>query len=106
HNSVCKSSLSYKYMRFILKRLIYQLLLTALFCTGFPLTNLRAQTLPPTRFDDRILINMAENRTPEKTGFFMFMSNTYRYGDIGIPAGLLIGGIAANNREMRQNSLY
>jgi len=58
------------------------------------------------KWDDEILINLSHERTPEKTGFFMFMSNTYRYGDIGVPAGLLVGGIISNNQEMRQNALY
>jgi len=58
------------------------------------------------QFDDRVLINLADNRTPEKTGFFMFLSNTNRYGDIGVPAGLLIGGIIGHDQQMRENSLY
>jgi membrane-associated phospholipid phosphatase len=58
------------------------------------------------QMDDRIMIDLADHRTPEKTGFFMFMSNTYKYGDIGVPAALLVGGIAGNNQQMRQNALY
>ncbi|MES2808107.1 MAG: phosphatase PAP2 family protein [Bacteroidota bacterium] len=57
-------------------------------------------------FDDRIMIDLAEHRTPQKTGFMMFMSDTYRYGDIGIPAGLLIAGVATNDRNMRENAGY
>ncbi len=49
---------------------------------------------------------MANNRTPEKTAFLRWMTNTQLYGDIGVPAGLLIGGIASGNKEMRQNALY
>lgn len=58
------------------------------------------------QWDDRIMINLSKHRTEEKTGFLLFMSNTYRYGDVGIPAGLLIGGILSNDRQMRENALY
>jgi len=58
------------------------------------------------QWDDRIMIDLAQHRTPEKTGFLLFMSNTYKYGDIGVPAALLAGGIVGNNQQMRQNALY
>lgn len=58
------------------------------------------------QLDDRIMINLADNRTPEQTGIFLFLSNTYRYGDIGIPAGLLAGGIISNDKQMRDNALF
>ncbi len=58
------------------------------------------------QFDDRTLINMANNRTPEQTDVFLFLSNTARYGEIGVPAVLLVGGIIDNNEAMRQNSLF
>ena len=58
------------------------------------------------QFDDRVMINLANNRTPEETGVMLFLSKTYRYGDIGVPAGLLLGGIITNDSQMRQNSLY
>jgi membrane-associated phospholipid phosphatase len=58
------------------------------------------------QWDDRIMINLAEHRTQEKTGVLLFLSNTYRYGDVGIPAGLLIGGVIGNDRQMRENALY
>lgn len=58
------------------------------------------------QWDDRVMINLAERRTPEKTGILLFLSNTYRYGDVGIPAGLLIGGVIGNDRQMRENALY
>ena len=57
-------------------------------------------------FDDRVMINLANCRTPEQTGLMMFLSNTYRYGDVGVPAALLVGGIVTNDRTMRENSLY
>ena len=58
------------------------------------------------KFDDRVMIDLQDNRTAEQTGFFLFMSNTYKYGDIGVPAALLVGGIVDHNEAMRQNSLY
>ena len=66
----------------------------------------KAQLAKIQEFDDRVMINLSNCRTPEKTGFFMFMSNTYRYGNIGVPAALLAGGIIGNDKEMRQNALY
>ena len=56
--------------------------------------------------DDRIMIDLQNQRTPEQTGIFMFLSKTHLYGDIGVPAGLLAGGIIGNDKQMRQNSLY
>ncbi|MBS7563733.1 phosphatase PAP2 family protein [Mucilaginibacter sp. Bleaf8] len=64
------------------------------------------EVVPPTPWDDRVLLNIAKGRTPEKTKFLRFMTNTQLYGDIGVPAGLLIGGIASNNQQMRQNALF
>jgi membrane-associated phospholipid phosphatase len=58
------------------------------------------------QLDERVLLELAERRTPAQTGFFMFLSRYYRVGDIGVPAGLLVGGIISNNKEMRQNALY
>ena len=58
------------------------------------------------KLDDKIMIDLQQQRTPEQTGVFLFLSRTHLYGDIGIPAGLLAGGIISNNKEMRQNSLY
>ena len=58
------------------------------------------------QFDDNVLISLAKTRTPPQTEIAMFLSKNYRIIDAGIPAGLLIGGWASNNKEMRQNSLY
>lgn len=57
-------------------------------------------------FDDRILIELQNSRTPEQTGVFMFLSKTFRYGEVGIPAGLLIAGTINNDKGMRENSLF
>ncbi|WP_107830694.1 phosphatase PAP2 family protein [Mucilaginibacter yixingensis] len=61
---------------------------------------------PIQKFDDRVMIDLMEHRTPEKTGFFRFMTNTCNYGNLGIPAGLFIGGVLGHDQAMRQNSLY
>ena len=58
------------------------------------------------QFDDRILIGLAAKRTPEQTSVMRFLSNSYRYGEVGVPAGLLVGGIISNDAQMRQNALY
>jgi membrane-associated phospholipid phosphatase len=58
------------------------------------------------QFDENVLIDLAKTRTPAQTEVAMFLSRNYRIIDVGIPAGLLIGGWATNNKEMRQNSLY
>lgn len=58
------------------------------------------------QWDDQVLINLAENRTPEKTGFFLFLSNHNDWVNIGVPMGLLAGGIIGNDKSMRQNALY
>ncbi|CAM3857170.1 phosphatase PAP2 family protein [Mucilaginibacter galii] len=57
-------------------------------------------------FDDRIMVSLARNRTPEGTGFYYFMSKTNIYGNALVPAGLLIGGALNHDKEMRQNALY
>lgn len=58
------------------------------------------------QFDDRVMINLADNRTPAQTDVALFLSRNYRYGEIGIPAALLVGGIIKNDWQMRENSLY
>ncbi|MEN0054843.1 MAG: phosphatase PAP2 family protein [Mucilaginibacter sp.] len=58
------------------------------------------------RWDDGVMIDLQNQRTPEQTGIFLFLSRTHLYGDIGVPVGLLAGGIIGNDKQMRQNSLY
>ena len=58
------------------------------------------------RLDDKILINLSEHRTEEKTGFFMFLSKHNDVVNIGVPVALLAGGVIGNDKEMRQNALY
>lgn len=58
------------------------------------------------RFDDRTIENFARHRSPEVTPTMRFLSRNLMYGNIGVPAGLLIGGIVTNNRNMRENAGY
>lgn len=58
------------------------------------------------QFDDRVLINLSESRTPEKTGFFLFLSKHNNLINVGVPVGLLAGGIINDDKRMRQNALY
>jgi membrane-associated PAP2 superfamily phosphatase len=85
--------------RFFIVTIPLQLLL------GMQATTAAAQFRTP-RFDDNIMIDLQEHRTPPQTGFFLFVSNHLEYGNIGVPAGLLVGGIISNDKEMRQNALY
>lgn len=64
--------------------------------------------IPPAvqRWDDRVMIDLQNQHTPKQTGFFLFLSKNVLVGDIGIPTGLLVGGIISNNKEMRQNAGY
>lgn len=61
---------------------------------------------PIQKFDDRVMIDLMNHRTPEKTGFFRFMTNTCHYGDVGIPAAMFIGGVIGHDQTLRQNSAY
>ncbi|WP_317617128.1 phosphatase PAP2 family protein [Mucilaginibacter phyllosphaerae] len=58
------------------------------------------------QFDDRIMLDLQASRTPAQTDVMLFLSRTYKYGDIGVPAALLAGGIIRNDWKMRENSLY
>jgi len=64
------------------------------------------QAFAPRHFDDRVMMNLADSRTPAKTDFYYTMSKTNLYGNALVPAGLLVGGLIDNNKEMRQNALY
>jgi membrane-associated phospholipid phosphatase len=58
------------------------------------------------RFDDRTMVSLALHRTPQATPTMRFLSRNLMYGNIGVPAGLLIGGIITNDRNMRENAGY
>jgi len=56
--------------------------------------------------DDRILIGLAKTRTPTQTKAMMFLSRNYQIIELGIPVGMLAGGLAADNKALRQNALF
>lgn len=58
------------------------------------------------QLDDRILIDLSERRTPERTGFFMFLSKYNDVVNVGVPVGLMAAGVISNDKEMRQNAAY
>lgn len=58
------------------------------------------------KLDDDIMIDIQQTRTPKQTAFFEFMSNTNKYGDIGVPAGLLVAGTITNDKGMRENAAF
>lgn len=58
------------------------------------------------QFDDRIMIDLQNQRTPEQTGIMLFLSHNYLYGNIGIPAGLMVAGTINNDKGMRENAAF
>ncbi|WEK21752.1 MAG: phosphatase PAP2 family protein [Candidatus Pedobacter colombiensis] len=80
------------------------LLFVFVFPVSLPL-QLRAQSKLQ-QFDDQVLINLSETRTPEKTGVFLFISNHNDWVNIGVPMGLLTAGVINDDKAMRQNALY
>jgi len=76
-----------------------------LFPLFFGATNTMAQS-GLQRFDDRTLEYLASQRTSGQTKTWLFISNTNRYVNAAIPAGLLVAGILNNDYAMRQNALY
>ncbi len=58
------------------------------------------------RFDDKFLINLALQRNDSETKKMLFLSNSLGYVSYGIPVALMVGGIARNDSQMRQNALY
>lgn len=82
----------------------YLFLFTFIYTVSSPI-QLNAQSKLQ-QLDDQILINLSESRTPEKTGFFLFISNHNDWVNIGVPVGLLAGGVIGKDKQMRQNALY
>jgi len=58
------------------------------------------------RFDDKFLINLALQRNGSETKKMLFISNSLAYVSYSIPVGLMIGGIARHDPQMRQNALF
>lgn len=58
------------------------------------------------QFDDDVLINLSNSRTPAKTDLFLFISKYNDVVNVGVQVGLLAAGIINNDKSMRQNALY
>lgn len=58
------------------------------------------------QLDDKILIDLSEHRTPEKTNFFLFLSKYYNIINVGVPAGVFAAGVIGNDKGTRQDALY
>jgi membrane-associated phospholipid phosphatase len=58
------------------------------------------------KFDEQALISFSHQRRPEKTAVMVFLSKKHLYGELGVPAGLFLGGMVTGNLRMRQNALY
>ncbi|WP_295128437.1 phosphatase PAP2 family protein [uncultured Chitinophaga sp.] len=56
--------------------------------------------------DIHVLEHIALTRTPAQSKVFKFIANANTYVNIAVPAGLLVGGIASHDRDMRMNALY
>jgi membrane-associated phospholipid phosphatase len=80
-------------------------LLAVFFCLNLSSTRSFGQSKLQ-QFDEQTLINISHHRTPEETGIMLFLSKTHQYGEIGVPVGLFIGGVASGDLKMRQNALY
>lgn len=57
-------------------------------------------------WENQVMINIARGRSNPKTHAMLFWTNTIKYGDIGVPAGLFIGGTLGHDKVMRQNAGY
>src|ERR1700744_1134830 len=90
-------------MRIIPNKRFFLLFHVQLFVLAIYVNAAKAQS-PIQQFDDRVMIDIQNTRTPEKTGFMLFMSNSMKYGNIGIPAAMLTAGIIGKNEALRQNS--
>jgi undecaprenyl-diphosphatase len=71
-------------MPVILNKNFVLTLLVQLIIAAICLNNAFAQS-PIRQFDDGVMIDIQNTRTPEQTGVFLFLSNTYRYRDIWHP---------------------
>jgi membrane-associated phospholipid phosphatase len=71
-------------------------------CMGLFSTNLCAQY----RWDEQVLVNMANNRTPGSVGFSKSISNTSNYLSVGIPAIIVAAGAFEHDKETLHKGLY
>lgn len=58
------------------------------------------------RLDDRILIDLSHHRTPQQTGFMMFISKYNDVVNFAVPAGVFAGGVIGGDKGTRQDAAY
>lgn len=57
-------------------------------------------------FDDQVLINLSNQRTPRQTDFMLFVSKYNDVVNFAVPAGVLAGGIIGGDKGTRQDAAY
>ncbi|PWG80759.1 phosphatase PAP2 family protein [Pararcticibacter amylolyticus] len=58
------------------------------------------------KFDDRILIKVADNRTEAKNDIFLFLSKTNNYVNIAVPVGMFAAGLMDGDQQTRRDAMY
>lgn len=58
------------------------------------------------KLDRSVLQELSEDRKPEPTEFWQFVSNSTNYTSFGVPAALLVGGLVTDNPQMKRNALH
>ena len=80
------------------------------FCAAIPLHSIAQGGLSPDnpiqKIDNRIMIDLSEHRTPEKTNVFLFLSKYNNLVNAAVPAGLFAAGVIDNDKGTRQNAMY
>lgn len=88
----------------------YTLVLQLGFCAAIPIKSVAQGGLSPDnpiqKIDNRIMIDLSEHRTEQKTDFFMFLSKYNNLVNVAVPAGIFAAGVIDNDKGTRQNALY
>jgi len=84
----------------------YKIVLQLSLLCAIPFTAAAQQNTGLQGMDDRIMIDLSEHRTPEKTDFFMFLSRYNNFVNVAVPTGVFAGGVIANDKGTRQNAMY
>ncbi len=58
------------------------------------------------KFDDRILIKVADNRTEAKNDIFLFLSKTNNYVNVAVPVGMFAAGLMDGDQQTRRDAMY
>lgn len=61
---------------------------------------------PIQKIDNRIMIDLSEHRTSEKTSVFLFLSKYNNLVNVAVPAGIFAAGVIDNDKGTRQNAMY